>query len=88
MELAGRVLAWNDGLATVQIKSKVISGDRLELLTPEGAFAFELGDMTLESGERVASCAQPDTVLTMAVPRRCEEGDLIRGTCRNHPTGE
>ena len=88
MELYGRVLSWRDGVATVEVKSKVIQGDALELMTPQGVFPFELGEMTLEDGEKTAVCARPNTVLSMAVPHPCEEGDLIRGACRNHPKGE
>ncbi len=88
MELAGRVLDWAEGLARVQVKSKLALGDWLELLTPEGSFGFELNGMTLESGEAVSVCARPDTVVRLRVPRRCQEGDLIRGTCRNHPMAE
>ena len=88
MELAGRVLGWVDGLARVQVKSKLVLGDSLELLTPEGSFGFELSRMALESGEAVSVCAQPEVVLFMNVPYPCGEGDLIRGTCRNHPMAE
>ena len=88
MELAGRVLSCSGGRAAVQVKSKLIEGDALELLTPEGVFPFSLADMRLEDGAPAPVCARPNAIVTMPVPHPCEEGDLIRGTCRNHKTAE
>ncbi|MBQ8954104.1 MAG: U32 family peptidase C-terminal domain-containing protein, partial [Clostridia bacterium] len=88
MELAGRVTGFSDGRAAVQVKNKLIEGDALELMTPEGVFPFVLADMRLENGDPASICARPNAIVTMPVPQACEEGDLIRGTCRNHKAGE
>jgi len=88
MELCARVLDWNTGHARVQVKSKIMQGDRLELLTPHGVCAFDLHEMILENGEIVTECARPNTVLSIEIPYPCETGDLIRGTCRNHKSAE
>ncbi len=87
MELYGRVEEYRDGKARVRTKAKLIKGDRLELLTPQGVTAFEMGDMLLPDGSTASVCAAPDTLIEMAVPCACEEGDLIRGECRNHRNG-
>ena len=88
MELAGRVLSWENGRALVQVKSKLVEGDALELLTPSGSFPFALAGLRLEDGSPADVCARPNALVTMPVPRACEEGDLIRGTCRNHKKPE
>ena len=88
MELVGRVLSWSSGRALVELKSKLVDGDALELMTPEGMFSFELNDMRLEDGSPASVCARPNALVTMPVPCVCEEGDLIRGTCRNHKKPE
>ena len=88
MELVGRVLSWAGGRATVQVKSKMLTGDALELMRPEGVFPFVLEDLRLEDGTAVSSCVLPNAIVTLPVPRACEEGDLIRGTCRNHQKPE
>jgi len=89
MELAAVVLDWqDDGVALVQVKSKLMLGDRLELLTPGGVHPFELTGMALDDGAPITVCARPDTLLRLPLPHRCEAGDLIRGTCRNHSSTE
>ena len=88
MELFGRVMSWEEGRAVVQVKSKLIEGDALELMTPAGIFPFSLRELRLEDGTAVSVCAQPNALVTMPVPYACEEGDLIRGTCRNHKKPE
>ena len=88
MELAGRVVGWENGRALVEVKSKLIEGDQMELMTPTGVFPFALSGLRLEDGSPASVCARPNALVTMPVPRACEEGDLIRGTCRNHKKPE
>lgn len=87
-ELAARVLSFSDGRAVIEVKNKIISGDALELMTPTGTFGFTLGGITRADGTVCSACPQPNSVVTIDLPHPCEEGDLIRGTCRNHQTGE
>lgn len=87
-ELAARVLSFSKGRAVIEVKNKILSGDPLELMTPAGTFGFTLGDITRADGAVRSACPQPNSVVTIDLPHPCEEGDLIRGTCRNHQTGE
>ena len=87
-ELAARVLSFSKGRAVIEVKNKILSGDPLELMTPAGTFGFTLGDITRADGAVCSACPQPNSVVTIDLPHPCEEGDLIRGTCRNHQTGE
>lgn len=87
-ELAARVLSFSKGRAVIEVKNKILSGDSLELMTPAGTFGFTLGDITRADGAVCSACPQPNSVVTIDLPHPCEEGDLIRGTCRNHQTGE
>jgi len=87
-ELMARVISWENGKAVLEIKSKMVQGDALELMTPRGLFPFDLGGMTLEDGSIVDVCPHPNTRLIIDLPYPCEEGDLIRGTCRNHTFAE
>ena len=84
-ELAARVLEWEGGEALVQMKNKLIVGDALELLTPEGVFPFTLTEIRTEVGERVPECGRPDSILRIPLPHPAQPGDLLRGLCRNHP---
>lgn len=83
-ELSARVLSWQDGQAVIQMKNKLFVGDALELLTPEGVFPFTLTQIVAESGESVSSCGRPDSLLRIPLPHPAQEGDLLRGPCRNH----
>lgn len=87
MELTARVLSCENGRAKIHLKNKVILGDRLELMTPSGVHSFELTDLTTEAGEALTQCGVPNSILYMGVPAPCEEGDLLRGPCRNHAYG-
>ena len=87
-ELAARVLSFSKGRAMIEVKNKILSGDSLELMTPAGTFGFTLGDITRADGAVCSACPQPNSIVTIDLPHSCEEGDLIRGTCRNHQTGE
>ena len=87
-ELAARVLSFSKGRAMIEVKNKILSGDSLELMTPAGTFGFTLGDITRADGAVCSACPQPNSIVTIDLPHPCEEGDLIRGTCRNHQTGE
>lgn len=87
MELTARVLSYENGRAKIHLKNKVILGDRLELMTPAGVYSFELTGLQTESGEPLSQCGVPNSILYMAVPAPCEEGDLLRGPCRNHVFG-
>ena len=87
-ELAARVLSFSKGRAMIEVKNKILSGDSLELMTPAGTFGFTLGDITRADGAVCSVCPQPNSIVTIDLPHPCEEGDLIRGTCRNHQTGE
>ncbi len=87
MELTARVLSCENGRAKIHLKNKVILGDRLELMTPSGVHSFELTDLQNEAGEALAQCGVPNSILYMGVPAPCEEGDLLRGPCRNHAYG-
>ncbi len=87
-ELAARVLSFSEGRAVIEVKNKILSGDALELMTPNGTFGFTLGGITRADGTACSVCPQPNSVVTIDLPYPCEEGDLIRGTCRNHQTGE
>lgn len=86
-ELAARVLAWQDGEALIQMKNKLIVGDELELLTPEGVFAFPLTALATEAGEPLNACGQPNSRLRIPLPFPAQPGDLLRGRCRNHVMG-
>lgn len=83
-ELSARVLSCQDGQAVIQMKNKLFVGDPLELLTPEGVFPFTLTQIVDESGESVSSCGRPDSLLRIPLPHPAQEGDLLRGPCRNH----
>lgn len=87
MELTARVLSCENGRAKIHLKNKVILGDRLELMTPAGVYSFELTDLQNEAGEPLTQCGVPNSILYMGVPAPCEEGDLLRGPCRNHVFG-
>lgn len=87
-ELAARVLSWQEGRALIEVKNKIIAGDALELMTPAGVYDFTLGAMLRAEGTLCDVCPQPGSLVTIDLPYPCEEGDLIRGTCRNHKTGE
>ena len=67
------------------MKNKLIVGDALELLTPEGVFPFTLTEIGTEAGERVPECGRPDSILRIPLPHPAQPGDLLRGLCRNHP---
>lgn len=86
-ELAARVLSWENGRAVIEVKNKIMSGDLLELMTPGAVSGFELAAMTRADGTVTDVCPQPGSIVTIDLPHACEEGDLIRGTCRNHKTG-
>jgi len=87
MELTARVLSYESGRAKIHLKNKVILGDHLELMTPSGVHSFELTDLQNEAGETLTQCGVPNSILYMGVPAPCEEGDLLRGPCRNHVFG-
>ena len=87
MELTARVLSYENGRAKIHLKNKVILGDKLELMTPAGVYSFELTDLQNEAGETLPQCGVPNSILYMGVPAPCEEGDLLRGPCRNHVFG-
>ena len=87
MELTARVLSCENGRAKIHLKNKVILGDQLELMTPAGVYSFTLSDLTNEAGEALSQCGVPNSILYMGVPAPCEEGDLLRGPCRNHVFG-
>lgn len=86
-ELAARVLSWQQGEALIQMKNKLIVGDELELLTPQGVFPFRLTALFTESGESLTACGRPDSLLRIPMPHPAQPGDLLRGRCRNHPAG-
>ena len=56
-------------------------------MTPQGVYAFTLSDLRNEQGEALDKCGVPNSILWMGVPAPCEEGDLLRGPCRNHTFG-
>ncbi len=87
MELSARVLAYENGRAKIHLKNKVVLGDQLELMTPQGVYPFTLSDLTNESGQSLDKCGVPNSILWMGVPAPAEEGDLLRGPCRNHTFG-
>jgi len=88
MEYAGRVVGFEGGLAVVALKNRIFAGDELELMTPCEIRGFRASEIFTESGESVESCGVPGALVRIAIPYRCEPGDLLRGTCRNHVHAE
>ncbi len=88
MELTGRVLSWENGVARVLIKNRVLLGDALELMTPGSVYPFTLASLRTLDGEPLDKCGVPNTELLLALPHPAQPGDLLRGPCRNHFTGK
>ena len=87
-ELSALVVSWANGQAVIRLKNRLFTGDALELMTPEGIFPFTLAEMRDESGQCLSVCAKPESLLAIPLQHPAEAGDLIRGTCRNHPCSE
>lgn len=90
MEYAGRVLRYDGaaGRLLMEVHNRVLAGDAVELLSPEGARPMVLRGLCLEDGQPVEACAQPLARVWLDAPFPAQPGDLIRGTCRNHPRPE
>lgn len=86
-ELTARILSWENGTARIHLKNKVILGDPLELMTPRGVYSFALSSIRNEAGESLNQCGVPNSILYIDLPFPAEEGDLLRGPCRNHTFG-
>lgn len=86
-ELTARILAWENGVARIQLKNRVLLNDPLELMTPRGIYPFTLSSIRTEDGEFIEKCGVPNSILLIDLPFPAEEGDLLRGPCRNHAFG-
>lgn len=79
MEYAARVeRVREDGLCEVLVKNQIYRGDRLELLSPAGVFSFKADWPQEDAFLRAGS------TLPLALPPQAQEGDILRGVCRNH----
>ena len=87
MELTARVLSCENKRALIHLKNKVILGDQLELMTPSGVYPFRLTGLYTEQGGAIDQCGVPNSLLLMDLPVPAQEGDLLRGPCRNHVYG-
>ncbi len=75
----GPVLDRQNGRITVQVKNKLVSGVRIEALTPgRPGVGFTACDMQNEAGEAIETAAVPDTLFTLPAPEGIEAGDFIR----------
>jgi len=67
------------------LKNRFHAGDTLELLTPEGIRAFEAGMFLREkTGEMLDTLGIGGEIISLQVPCRVREGDILRGEVRNH----
>ena len=75
----GPVLDRQNGRIIVQVKNKLVSGARIEALTPgRPGVGFTACDMQNEAGEAIETAAVPDTLFTLPAPEGIEAGDFIR----------
>ena len=87
MEYTARVMSDAGPLETaiVELKNRFYAGDKLEVLTPRGSYAYVPDVMVLaQTGERVQTYGVAGTLLEMTFPFPVSEGDIIRGPVRNH----
>lgn len=84
MEYVGRVMAWQDGMATVSLKNRFYVGDTLELLSPAGAQPFQVTGIRLASGEAVDTVSVAGQEILLPLPLPAAPGDFLRGPNRNH----
>ena len=84
MEYVGRVMAWQDGVATVCLKNRFYVGDTLELLSPAGTQPFQVTGIRLASGEAVDTVSVAGQEILLPLPLPAAPGDFLRGPNRNH----
>lgn len=85
MEYVGRVLSWQDGIATVSLKNRFYVGDTLELLSPAGVHAFPVTEIRRrDTGECVNTVSVAGQEILLPIPVPAAEGDFLRGPNRNH----
>ncbi|MBR1583962.1 MAG: U32 family peptidase [Clostridia bacterium] len=85
MEYVAQVEAYENGLATLQLKNRFYVGDTLELLCPAGVFPFRVEGITLaDTGAAVDTVSIAGQRVIIPLPHPAEAGDFLRGPNRNH----
>ncbi len=88
-EFVGFILEQNEqGFAQVDLRNRIVTGDKLELMTPNGVFPFQLKGIGLPNGSWCDSYGVAKTIVSIEIPHRAETGDLLRGPCRNHKSNK
>ena len=87
MEFAARVLSVMPDALLVEVRNRLIVGDMLELMRPEGYTQFVLDEIRLENGSCVDACGTPMAAVVIPFKGHAEQGDIIRGYARNHRVG-
>lgn len=70
--------------ALVDLRGKLVVGDSLELMTPNGVRAFTLERIVLPDGTSRESYSVARALVRINMPFEAQPGDLLRGPCRNH----
>lgn len=74
-KFTGRILGWEEGWATVQVRDTLRLGDRVELMSPNTIEGFTIEQMQL--GEEAVSVAHPGQIVRLQSPR-AEEWSILR----------
>lgn len=86
-EFAAYVLEYDpaDASALVEVRNRMLPGDELGALTPDGEFSLRLERLEdPRTGARLEAARVGKSVVRINMPHPVEEGDLLFGTVRNH----
>ena len=81
MQYVGDVVqeATEETAVKVEVKNKIAVGDDLELLTPEGSYAFTVTEMKrCDTGETVEKATVAGTEIYIPMAHNAQNGDLLR----------
>ncbi|HBN07785.1 MAG TPA: peptidase U32 [Cyanobacteria bacterium UBA8530] len=70
-EFAGRILSWENGLATVEVRNTIVLGNSIELLDPEKNVRFEVAEIRDEEGKSLPR-AHPGQKISLPTPEATE----------------
>lgn len=79
-DIVGIVKSYNicDGTAVIEQRNKVLDGDSVEVLRPEGeSFCINLDDMKDEEGKKIEAAPVAQMIFTAKVNEALQEGDML-----------
>ncbi len=85
MEYTADVLAWDGELLTLQVKNRFYTGDRLEVLQPDGFQDLNVEAIfDAETGESLKTVSIAGQIVRVPCRFPAAFGDYVRGPNRNH----